>query len=100
MPHYREYLLFIYFQSVLTKINGKRYFPLSSAFQDPKTVQHWSMEGVFIACLGLSFRQVSPRTLTLYEDIIVKHNLDYECIMRMSMDILNGIKFPSKENSN
>lgn len=84
LRRYREYILYIYLHTVLTKIKGKRYFPLSSVFADPEDIGGWSLEGLFIACLGLSFRQVTPEAFERYAGIIDRFSLDKEKILRLS----------------
>lgn len=73
--HYRQYLLYVYFQTVLTKINGSYCRPLSAAFENPNDICSWSLDGFFVACLGLSFREVSDKNLALFDDIIKKFGL-------------------------
>lgn len=70
LNHYRHYLLYVYFQTVMTKIHGYRCRPFSSVFKNPDDVSTWPMNGLFIACLGLSFREVSDDQLSLFYDII------------------------------
>ncbi len=94
LEHYRHYLLHIYLQTVMTKINGRRCAPLSSAFSDQKDMVHWSMDGLFVACLGLSFRKVSDYHLALYHDIIDRFDLDKDRIKELSAKFPE--KFPSK----
>ncbi len=77
LEHYRHYLLYVYLQTVMTKIDGRhRCTPLSSAFVNPNDVGKWSMDGLFIACLGLSFRRVSDYNLELFSDIVEDFGLD------------------------
>lgn len=83
LKHYRQYLLYIYVQTVLTRIKGIRCLPLSSAFIN-SDIGNWSMEGLFIACLGLSFRQVSSRNLLLYEEIIAQFGLSESRILELN----------------
>lgn len=90
LEHYRHYLLQVYLQTVMTKINDRRCAPLSSAFSDPKNIAQWSMDGLFVACLGLSFREVSDYHLALYRDIIDRFDLDKDRIKELSA------KFPEK----
>jgi len=40
LQHYRHYLLYVYLQTVMTKINGKRCAPLSSAFVNEKDISN------------------------------------------------------------
>lgn len=98
LTHYRHYLLYIYFRTVLTRINGKRCMPLSSAFSNPNDVSNWSMNGLFVACLGLSFRQVSEYNLALYSDIIEYFNLDETRIKQLS-SLYPDNRFPSEDTS-
>lgn len=84
LQHYRHYLLFVYFQTILTKINGKRCLPLSSAFSNKNDIANWSMNGLFVACLGLSFREVNDFHLELFAQIINKYNLDSKKIKMLS----------------
>ena len=90
LEHYRHYLLHIYLQTVMTKINDRRCAPLSTAFSDPDNIANWSMNGLFVACLGLSFRKVSDYNLALYQDIIDRFDLDQDRIRVLSA------KFPEK----
>lgn len=94
LEHYRHYLLYIYLRTVMTKINGQRCAPLSSAFADPDNIVHWSMNGLFVACLGLSFRQVSDYQLKLYQDVINTFGLDKDSIKELSAQFPE--KFPSE----
>ncbi len=84
LKYYRHYLLYIYFRTVLTKINRKICSPLSSAFQNESDMSNWSMNGLFVACLGLSFRPVNDYNLALFGDIIAKFDLDPQQIKEMS----------------
>ena len=84
LPHYRHYLLYIYFKTVLTKINGHKCSPLSSAFYNSDDLSNWSMNGLFVACLGLSFRSISDKQLKNYENIINTFNLDKTKIKSLS----------------
>lgn len=93
LNHYRHYLLYVYFQTVMTKIHGRKYTPLSSAFEDSDDITMWTMEGLFIACLGLSFRNVSEDNLNLYHDIIYNFGLNKFYIKRLDCDFPK--KFPS-----
>lgn len=42
------------------------------------------MNGLFVACLGLSFREVNDYHLELFAQIINKYNLDSEQIKMLS----------------
>jgi hypothetical protein len=87
LEHFREYILDIYLKSVLTRINGARFATLSSAFSDSNNVCNWPIEGFFIACLGLSFREVNDYNLYLYNDVIVEYKLDIAKIYHYAEEI-------------
>jgi len=84
LNHYRHYLLYVYFQTVMTKINGRKCTPLSSAFKNRNDVSNWSMDGLFVACLGLSFREVSDYQLTLFSEIIDDFGLNVARIKELN----------------
>lgn len=81
--HYRDYILWIYTQNVLTVINKTRCKTFSQAFADGEDVEHWSLEGVFVAALGLSFRGATEPVLDLYTGVIDDFGLDREKILRI-----------------
>lgn len=83
LDHYREYLLSIYFQSVLTRIKNEKYSPMSLAFSNQEDITNWSLEGLFITCLGLSFREVTDDALNLYEDTLSEFEIDRDSIYRL-----------------
>lgn len=83
LHHYRHYLLSVYFDTVLIKIHGKKYTPFSSVFENDN-ISTWSMEGLFIACLGLSFQNISDSTLRKYASIIDLYGLDKDRILKIS----------------
>lgn len=95
LEHYRHYLLYVYFQTVMTKINGRKCSPLSSAFSNPSDISNWSMNGLFIACLGLSFRAVSEYNLTLFSDVISSFGLSPARINELNAQFPE--KFPSED---
>ena len=92
LTHYRQYLLSVYFQTVMTKINGYRCTPLSSAFKNPDDISTWSMNGLFAACLGLSFRKVSEENFALFRGIVENFGLDTARIRELS-DRFPGERF-------
>ena len=94
LNHYRHYLLYVYFQTVLTKVDGKTCKPLSSAFTNSNDISNWSMHGLFIACLGLSFRRVNSSNLSLFADVLDSYNLDPSKIIKLSKQFHRGKKFP------
>ena len=96
LEHYRHYLLYIYFQTVMTKLKGKKYTPLSSVFKNDKDISNWSMNGLFIACLGLSFRSISDFSLELFSNIIQEFSLDVDQIKKLNENYPE-IKFPSED---
>ncbi len=95
LTHYREYLLYIYVQSVLTRIGNKRFSPFSSVFEKPKDVANWSMDGLFVACLGLSFRRVSYPMIERYHSIVEEFGLSSGRIMSIDHDVAKGRKIPN-----
>ena len=95
MNHYRHYLLYVYFQTVMTKINGRKCTPLSSAFKNQSDVSNWSMNGLFVACLGLSFREVSDYNLELFSDIVQDFGLNTARIKELNEQFPD--KFPLED---
>lgn len=95
LDHYRHYLLYTYVQTVMTKIKGVRCSPLSSAFIN-SDIRNWSMEGLFIACLGLSFRRVNDKNLLLYGEIIARFGLDEARIKELNESYPK--KFPLEDS--
>ena len=95
LDHYRHYLLYVYFQTVMTKINGRKCTPLSSAFINQSDISNWSMNGLFVVCLGLSFRQVSDYHLTLFSDIIDDFGLSITRIKELHAQFPD--KFPLED---
>lgn len=95
LNHYRHYLLYVYFQTVMTKIHEQRCTPLSSAFSDPNDVSNWSMNGLFVVCLGLSFREVSDVQLNLFHDIIDDFGLSIARIKELNKQF--PAKFPPED---
>ena len=94
LEHYREYLLDIYLKNVLTKINGHRFTTLNSIFENPDSVETWPLEGVFIACLGLSFRPVDLGNIVLYYDVIESFDLDISKMFEYARTVEQGKKIP------
>ena len=92
--HYRHYILWVYLQTVLTRIKGNPYQPLSKAFET-SNIKNWSMEGLFIACLGLSFKSVTERTIACYWDVIEKYGLEEAKIWRLYEEF-PGKKLPGE----
>ena len=80
----------------MTKLKGKKYTPLSSVFKNDKDISNWSMNGLFIACLGLSFRSISDFSLELFSNIIQEFSLDVDQIKKLNENYPE-IKFPSED---
>lgn len=94
VKHFREYILDIYLKNVLISVNEKRIPKLNSIFADPENVQYWPMEGLFVACLGLSQRYVNEYQIGLYYDVIEKYKLDINIIYEYAQLIENDEKIP------
>ncbi len=94
LEHYREYILDIYLKSVLTKINGHRFTTLNSIFENPDSVESWPLEGLFVACLGLSFRPVDFDNIALYHDVIDLFDLDISKIFEYAKIVEQRKKIP------
>lgn len=90
IDHYRHYLLFVYLHVVPIRVHGRKYQPMVTLFKD-KDFTHWSDEQMFVACLGLSFQNVSDRTLTTYSQIIQDYQLSEEEILRVSRKLKNPV---------
>lgn len=86
--HYKEYLLWLYFRVVKTKINGKAVMPASLAFTDDK-MESWSKEGIFIVCMGLSSKGKEYYSFSPYYEIIQNNEMDEEKIREMYNDFKN-----------
>lgn len=84
LEYYRHYLLYVYFRTVLTKINGVDCRPFCAAFENGDDFCSWSMDGLFVACLGLSFRKADDKNLRRYAWVIDDFHLDVDCIRRLS----------------
>ncbi len=94
--HYRHYLLYIYFQNVAVKIKRKSYSPLCSLFEGGiSSIADWSMEQLFIACLGLGWREVNERNLDKYSAIIERFSLDRDKIISLN-ESFDGSFHPSE----
>ncbi len=84
--HYKEYLLWLYFRVVKTKINGKAIQPASKAFINDK-MESWSKEGIFIVCMGLSGKGNEYYSYSPYYEIIQDNDMDERKITKMYKDI-------------
>ncbi len=67
--HFKEYLIWLYFHAVKTRINEIAVKPMCLAFETDK-VENWSREGVFIACMGLSNKKMDQYNMPPYCNII------------------------------
>ena len=87
---FKDYLLYIYFHSVNTFLNGKRFDKFFKAFNpnysDYKSFDIYlaSNEGIFIACMGLSNRVglINENTIERYITKIENVPLDKENILQ------------------
>lgn len=93
--HYRQYLLCVYLRQAMTKLHGVRYEPLSTVFQNSEDPEHWSLEGLFIAGLGLSFRPANEENLALYHDVIEQFGLSEDRIQALDR-AFPAERFPSE----
>lgn len=75
LEHYKEYLIWIYFKSVKCRIKNIDIIPVCSAFKS-EHMEDWSMEGLFIACMGLSHKGKEWYQEEPYNKIIKKYGLD------------------------
>lgn len=97
---WKSYLLYIYMLSVNTFLGEIRFLRFYKAFdfygKNLKDISHWSAEGVFIACLGLSKRAIylDEFSVDYYIDM-VSVGLDRDLILEMSEDYDNN---PGKYN--
>lgn len=80
--HYKEYLLWLYFRVVKTKINGSPVHPVSKAFCNDK-METWSKEGFFIACMGLSGKGKSYFFCYPYYNIIIENGINEKKVIKM-----------------
>lgn len=80
--HYKEYLLWLYFRVVRTRIKGKSVQPASAAFTDNR-METWSKEGLFIVCMGLSGKGEEHFMHTPYHDVIENNGLDEKKLQNM-----------------
>lgn len=89
--HYKEYLLWLYFHTVKTRINGKAVKPMSLAFETEKT-EKWSNEGVFVACMGLSDKKLNDYYIEPYCNIMELAHLEEKKIIKMYEKFREGKK--------
>lgn len=75
LEHYKEYLIWIYFKSVKCRIKNIDIMPVCSAFES-EHMEDWSMESLFIACMGLSHKGKEWYQEEPYSKIINKYGLD------------------------
>lgn len=80
--HFKEYLLWLYFRVVKTKIKGKSFQPVSTVFANEE-METWSIEGLFIACMGLSGKGAEYYNQNQFCKIIQDYRLDKEKLMDM-----------------
>lgn len=83
LEHYRHYLLYVYVHTVPVRIHKRKYTPMVSVFKN-RNFWEWTDEAMFVACLGLCFRDVSETTLQIYDGIIQDFLLDERQIRSIS----------------
>ena len=89
LSFFREYLLFVYIHTVPIRVHGQKYHPMSTLF-GYKPFYKWSDEEMFIACLGLSFQNVSGYTLRKYKSIIERFGISERELLRIANDLSYG----------
>lgn len=90
LKYFRHYLLNIYINVVPIRIHGKKYQPFINVYgklYPGKEFYQWTNEAMFVACLGLCFRNVSQSTLLMYKDVIQNYHLNIKEIERISMQM-------------
>lgn len=91
--HFKKMILYVYLYSVDTKINGRQIDPLISIFSDGEGgVPHngWEtmpMELFFVLYLGLNHRDIYPSRVALYENIIIKYDMNPGMILTLAKKI-------------
>lgn len=80
--NFKRYLIWIYYNTVPVRINGKDYKRFADVFECP--IEDWTMEQMFIAILALSGKEVNEWTLDIYDWVIKKYNLNIELIFLLS----------------
>ena len=88
--HYKEYLLWLYTQIVQTNINGERVRPFNTAFEDEFC--EWSMEGLFIATMGLSNKGPLYYYSESYQDIVETFEIDINKATKMYYSYKDGVR--------
>lgn len=79
---YRYYLVYIYLHTVQTTLNGKTFAPLDKIFRDVDVID-WPKEALFIIVLGLNNLKITQERSNVYEDIIIKYQLNKELIYQL-----------------
>lgn len=87
LKYYREYIVYLYFHSVISWYKGQRYMPMSTLFVDEKGVEQsihdWDKEKLFIEILGLPKVKVTEERIYMYENHINRLGLDIDRIIEM-----------------
>lgn len=86
---FKHYLIYIYYNTVDTKIGNKKIRPLSNIFEN-KNIDRWSLDTLFIACVGLSHRRLDANNIKLYTDVLKKFNLNQDEILYRAEYIKNN----------
>jgi len=80
--YFKEYLLYVYFNNVPTKINGKDYPSFATALG--KDISKWTLDEVFVASLGLNHREISAKRMNHYYGIISSYGLNRDNILKIA----------------
>ena len=91
---FRQYILDVYLKNVLSIVNTYRYNKLCDMFEKPNDVEFWPLEGLFVACMGLSQRKITESSIYTYGDIIVEYKLNTSTIMQYARMAESGHKIP------
>lgn len=92
--HFRQYILDVYLKNVLSIVNTYRYNKLCDMFEKPNNVEFWPLEGLFVACMGLSQRKITESSIYTYGDIISEYKLNTSKIMQYARMAEKGEKIP------
>ncbi len=73
LTYYKDYIIFLYLNTVISKINGKRFDP-ASAFL--KETGYNSCEEIFVLALGLNTAPITEERVNNYSAVIEEYKLD------------------------
>lgn len=87
LKYFREYILYLYFHSVISWYKGQRYMPMAILFSDEngieQSIYEWDREKLFIEILGLPKVKVTEQRIYMYEKQINDLGLDINRIIEM-----------------